>query len=68
VAIDIVKEINVLLKVPTELSDKGPVHGEKVISHVTSESSDVSFHTVEDVASVPSDLEVSGTDEEMSVF
>jgi hypothetical protein len=37
-------------------------------SQATSDSSDVSFHSVGDVTTVPSDLEVSETDEETAVF
>lgn len=68
VSIEIAKDLNVTVSMPTKDSASGIVFAEKAGKHVTSESSDVSFHTVEDVAMLPSDLEVSGTDEENSVF
>jgi hypothetical protein len=68
VSIDIVKDLNVTVKIPAKESVSEMIYAEKAGKHVTSESSDVSFHSVEEVAKMPSDLEVSGTDEETSVF
>jgi hypothetical protein len=68
VSIDVVKDLEVIVKTPATPSGADLAQAEKVPLRVTSESSDVSFHTVEDVATMPSDLEVSGTDEETAVF
>lgn len=62
VSIDVVKDLVVTMSSSAKMPVFDAAH------HAMSDSSDVSFHTVEDVAGVPSDLEISGTDEDVGVF